>query len=87
MSKLIPWRRVLVIVVLLIAAFLAAGQAITFAWLSAFPEQASQLGSLQLKFWSYTAAAVILVLIDLVLAVRLVRQMRELRRENKLRAT
>jgi membrane protein implicated in regulation of membrane protease activity len=85
MWKLVPWRRVLIIVVLLIAALLATGQAITFAWLSAFPERASQLGSLQVKFWSYTAAAVILILIDLMLAVRLVREMNELRRENKLR--
>lgn len=82
MWKLIPWRLVVLMVVLLLAAFLAVGQAITFAWLSAFPERASQLESLEIKFWSYAAVAVALVLIDLGLLVRLVRQIKERRRHS-----
>jgi len=67
-------------VALLLVAFLAVGQAITFAWLSAFPERASQLESLEIKFWSYAAIAATLVLIDLGLFVRLLRQIKERRR-------
>jgi hypothetical protein len=63
-------------VVLLLAAFLAAGQAITFAWLSSFPERASQLESLEIKFWSYAAVSVALVAIDLALLVRLIKEIR-----------
>ena len=62
------------ILALLLLAFLAAGQAITFAWLSSFPERASQLASLDIKFWIYATAAVVLVLIDLGLVVRWIGQ-------------
>lgn len=79
MWKFVPWRLVLLIVVLLLAAFLAVGQAIAFAWLSAFPERASQLESLEIKFWSYAAVAAGLVLIDMGLLVRLLRQIKERR--------
>lgn len=74
MQKIIPWRLVWLMIGLLLAAFLAAGQAITFAWLSAFPERASQLHTLEIKFWSYATLAVVLVIIDLGLLVRLIRQ-------------
>lgn len=84
MWKLVPWRLVFLMVCLLLAAFLAVGQAITFAWLSAFPERASQLESLEIKFWSYAVVAAVLVIIDLGLLVRLVRQIKEGRsRSNK----
>jgi|OpeIllAssembly_1097287.scaffolds.fasta_scaffold2525779_1 TRAP-type C4-dicarboxylate transport system permease small subunit len=73
MGKLTPERRVLLVVVLLIAAFLSAGQAITFAWLSAFPERASQLESLEIRFWAYAAISVTLVAIAVTLIVKLVR--------------
>ena len=76
MWRFIPWRLVFLMVVLLLAAFLAAGQAITFAWLSSFPERASQLESLEIKFWSYAAVSVALVAIDLALLVRLIKQIR-----------
>ena len=72
-------------VCLLLVAFLAVGQAITFAWLSAFPERASQLESLEIKFWSYSALAAVLVIIDLGLLVRLVRQIKE--RRSRLNTT
>lgn len=79
MWKFVPWRLVFLMVVLLLAAFLAVGQAITFAWLSAFPERASQLESLEIKFWSNAAVAAALVLIDLGLLVHLVRQIKDRR--------
>ncbi len=80
MWKLIPWRLVFVMVCLLLAALLAIGQAVTFAWLSSFPERASQLASLEVKFWSYMAIAAALVVIDLGLLVRMVRQIKAKRR-------
>jgi len=64
---------------LLIAAFLAAGQAITFAWLSSFPERSSQLQSLEIRFWSYTAISAILFVIDIALLVRMVKQIKDRR--------
>jgi membrane protein implicated in regulation of membrane protease activity len=80
MRKIVPWRLVWWMIGLLLAAFLAAGQAITFAWLSAFPEQASRLHTLEIKFWSYATLAVVLVIIDLGLLVRLIQQIRERKR-------
>lgn len=74
MQKLSPQRLVLLMVGLLFAALLAAGQAITMAWLSAFPERVSQIPLLELKFWSYSAVAAVLVIIDLGLCVRLMRR-------------
>jgi hypothetical protein len=44
-----------------VATFFSLGQAITFAWLSAFPEQASRLESLAWRFWSYAALSLVLV--------------------------
>jgi TRAP-type C4-dicarboxylate transport system permease small subunit len=71
------WKLVFLMVFFLLAAFFAVGQAITAAWLSAFPERAAQLKSLEIKFWSYAAVAVVLVIIDLGLLVRMVRQINE----------
>ena len=83
MWKLIPWRLLFLIVGLLLVALLAAGQAITFAWLSSFPERASELESLRIKFWSYTTISVVLIFVDLILAVRLVKRIRDSRRAAK----
>jgi membrane protein implicated in regulation of membrane protease activity len=74
MWKFVPWRLVLLIVGLLLVALFAAGQAVTFAWLSSFPERASQLDALEIKFWSYATLSAVLVIIDLILLVRLVKQ-------------
>ena len=76
-----PVRLAVFMVVLLVAALFAVGQAITFAWLSSFPERASNLESLEFRFWGYAAIAVALVLIDLGLLVRLVRQIKGRRRD------
>lgn len=70
------WRLVIAVAGVSLAAFLAAGQAVTFAWLSAFPERASQLESLEVKFWVYAIVSAILVIVDLVLLVRLVLQIK-----------
>jgi len=78
-----PWRLVFLMVGLLLAAFLAAGQAITFAWLSSFPERASQLESLEIKFWSYAVVSAVLIVIDLALFVYLVRQIKDRRRRSE----
>jgi hypothetical protein len=83
MRKFGPWRLVFLMVGLLLAALFAAGQAVTFAWLSAFPERASQLESLEIKFWSYAAVSAALVIIDLVLLVALVRQINKDTSDNK----
>lgn len=77
MWKFVPLRLVFLIVGLLLAAFITAGQAITFVWLSAFPERASQLESLEIKFWIYAAISVALLIADVVLFVLLVRQFKE----------
>lgn len=79
MLKFVSWRLLLLILVLLLAAFLAAGQAVTFAWLSSFPERASQLPSLERKFWAYSASAAALLMVDIWLSVRLVRDARRRR--------
>ena len=81
MWKLIPWRLVFLMMGLLLVAVLAAGQAITFAWLSAFPERASQIDSLEIKFWSYATLSAALVVIDVGLLVRLIRQIKDRRKK------
>ena len=77
MWKYIPWRNVFLIVFLFLAACFAAGQAFTFAWLSTFPERASQLKSLEIKFWSYTVVSAILLIVDFVLFVRLIKRIKQ----------
>lgn len=57
----ISWRLVLLAVAILIAALLAAGQAITFAWLSSFPERASRFAAYEINFWCYGTASVVLI--------------------------
>lgn len=61
--------------VVAVAAFLSTGQAITFAWLSAFPEQASRLESLEWKFWIYAALSLVLVVVALKLVWLILRRM------------
>ena len=72
-------RLLFLILALLLLALLAAGQAITFAWFSSFPERASQLASFEIKFWCYTMVTLVLVLIDLALLVRLIGQIKDKR--------
>lgn len=44
--------------------FLAAAQAFTFAWLSAFPEQAARVEALEWRFWIYLVVTILLLAID-----------------------
>lgn len=83
MWKIVPWRQVLLIFAVLLVALFAAGQAITFAWLSAFPERASQLESLRTRFWTYAAASAVLVVFDAVLLLNLVRKIKSRRNRSK----
>ena len=83
MRKIMPLQLVFLIVILFITAFLAAGQVITFAWLSSFPERAIQLESLEIKFWSYAVLSVSLFMVDVVLLVHLVKQISERRSMQK----
>jgi|GEM_PF-2333638 len=74
-------RLVLVLCIAAVATAFAMGQALTFAWLSALPEQASRLESLAWKFWAYAALSLILVVVD----IRLVRMiLRRLLRQDEL---
>lgn len=74
MKKITSLQLMFVIVILCIAAFLSAGQAIALAWLSSFPERVTQLKSLEIKFWSNAVLSVSLFLVDVILVVRLLRQ-------------
>jgi hypothetical protein len=77
-------RLVVALCAVAVATFFAMGQAITFAWLSALPEQASRLDSLAWRFWVFAALSLILVVIDLWLAVMILRRVlrRRSRRDN-----
>lgn len=68
------WFRVLIIIILFLVACFAAGQAITFAWISSFPEQTSRLESLEIKFWTYTIASIVLFVVDLILVIKGIRR-------------
>jgi hypothetical protein len=69
-------RLVCLMVVVLLAAIFAAGQAITFAWLSAFPEQSARLTLLETKFWIWAVTSVLLIAIDLGLLICVVQRPR-----------
>mgnify|MGYP006376709789 CR=1 FL=1 len=64
----------IVILCLLGLALFSAGQAVTFAWLSAFPDRVAQLESLTMKFWIYTSIAVVAAVGDLFLLARYLRR-------------
>ena len=60
-------RLAVVLCVLVLTTLFAMGQAVTFAWLSATHIDALRLASLQWKFWSYAALAMVLVVFDIVI--------------------
>lgn len=72
-KKLRTWQLVLIGVLLFVLSCLAVGQAVTFAWLSNFPERAGQLRELQIKFWTYITLAAIFAITDLAIIVHLVK--------------
>ncbi len=61
--------------VVAVATFLAMGQALTFSWLSALPEQAERLDSLAWRFWTYAALSLVLVIVDLRLVWMILRRL------------
>ncbi len=71
------WLFVLLILILFLAILFSVGQALTFSWLSAFPERASQLRSLEVKFWVYVILAIVLAVAEVLLIMRLIRQVRQ----------
>jgi hypothetical protein len=77
MKKIPAWFLIVVMISLLLAAFFAAGQAIAMAWLSALQGQASQIESLELRFWSYVAISAVLLIVDLGLLVHTIRRRRK----------
>lgn len=58
--KIQRWHIILASACSAIGALLSAGQAVTFAWLSAFPERSLQLDELRYKFWFFLALAGVL---------------------------
>ena len=73
LTKFVLWRLVVLIGLFSVAIY-AATTAITVAWLSAFPENTSRLDSLTIKFWSYAVVSAVLLVFDLWLLVRTIRQ-------------
>ncbi|MET3524256.1 hypothetical protein [Mesorhizobium abyssinicae] len=57
----------------LTVALLAIGQAITLAWLSAFPAWEPELASLQVRFWAFLAVGLIALVIGAGAVLRWVR--------------
>jgi H+/Cl- antiporter ClcA len=74
-----PSTAVLVVLVLLllVAGLFSAGQALTFAWLSAFPDRAAQLPALEARFWAFVSLAVVSLSIAVFLVTRLVRRLND----------
>jgi ABC-type dipeptide/oligopeptide/nickel transport system permease subunit len=58
-----------------VVTFFAMGQAVTFSWLSALPEQASRLESLAWRFWTYATLSLVLLVIDLWVASEILRRL------------
>ena len=74
-----PWQRQFlahfaIASVSLIVALLGIGQAVTLAWLSAFPASESRLASLQFRFWVYLAIGLIALVVGAGAFLRWVRQ-------------
>lgn len=69
-------RLAVLLCVLVLATLFAVGQAVTFAWLSATHVDASRVESLQWKFWSYAALAMVLAVFDVVILWRIWRGVR-----------
>jgi len=60
--------------VLLIVALFAFGQAVTLAWLSAFPAWEPAHASLQLRFWAFLAVGLIALVVGVGAVLRWVLQ-------------
>jgi hypothetical protein len=75
--------RIITIVALSTLALLSFGQAITLAWLSAFPSDDARLASLGFRFWTFVALGVVLGAADIYLMVCWVRQINREHRQDR----
>jgi H+/Cl- antiporter ClcA len=73
-TKRPAWPLAVTAAIGLILMLWTAGQAVTIAWLSAFPERQSQLAAMEVKFWMYSVATVLLLAVVLAAVVALVRR-------------
>lgn len=73
------WYLMAGLVVALVLTALCIGQAVTFAWLSSFPAQAQRLDLLTTRVWMYGLTSAVLLVIDVVLALGIVRSFRRRR--------
>lgn len=73
LTKLKIWHLGIVVVIFALIACLSVGQAITFAWLSSFPEHASRLDTLRIKFWVYMVIGLVAFVLSGVGIVRIVK--------------
>ena len=63
-----------IVLVSLIGALVALGQAVTLAWLSQFPAWQPELASLQFRFWIYMSVGVVALLVGGGTVVHWIRQ-------------
>lgn len=73
-TKRSAWPLVVTAAIGFVVMLWTAGQAVTIAWLSAFPERQPQLAAMEAKFWVYTVATVLLLAVVLAAVVFLVRR-------------
>lgn len=71
MRRIPLWLFILVVFFLVFLAILAAGQVVTFAWLSAFQSREADIPVLRLKSWIWGALSVLLM--GLAVAISIVR--------------
>jgi len=64
MSRLKRWQKLAIAVLAAVAAFFCVGQAVTFSWLSSFPERSERFAAYQIYFWGFGALAIFLVCIS-----------------------
>lgn len=67
------WRFLVISLGTAIGALLGIGHALTFAWLSSFPERSLQLEELNQKFWIYTATSLFLFIVSAYFGFRFIK--------------
>jgi uncharacterized BrkB/YihY/UPF0761 family membrane protein len=78
--RTIPQLSLLIIFLFLVCCF-SIGQAVTFSWLSNFPERATQLDKLQAKYWIWLIVGLIAAAIDLLVVVHLIKRFLQARKK------
>ena len=77
------WQSALLLVFCAGVALFCAGQAVTYAWLSSFPERAIQLSQLRFRFWSFVALFIVSTLGAFAFAYLTYRSIKKSRRSSK----